>query len=115
MKALGISYKNAPLSVRERFSFDTQKRDTIRSALVSSVVICTCNRTEIYFTGADTCEAASLLTELAGIGDITEYLRIYENTGALRHAKPGERFRFTLERVGHDKFREVILNAIERK
>ena len=31
------------------------------------------------------------------------------------NAKPSERFRFTLERVGQDKFREVILNAIERK
>lgn len=31
------------------------------------------------------------------------------------NAKPSERFRFTLDRVGHDKFREVILNAIERK
>ena len=85
MKALGISYKNAPLSVRERFSFDAKKREAIRSALGSSVVICTCNRTELYFTDADTGEAAALLTELPGIGNITEYLRIYEDTGALRH------------------------------
>ena len=28
------------------------------------------------------------------------------------NAKPSERFRFTLDRVGHDKFREVILAAI---
>ncbi len=85
MKALGISYKNAPLSIRERFSFDAQKRGAIRSALGSSVVICTCNRTELYFTDADTGKAAALLTELPGIGNITEYLRIYEDTGALRH------------------------------
>lgn len=29
------------------------------------------------------------------------------------NAKPSERFRFTLERVGYDTFREVILNAID--
>ncbi|MBP5605120.1 MAG: 4Fe-4S binding protein [Ruminiclostridium sp.] len=28
------------------------------------------------------------------------------------NAKPSERFRFTLDRVGHDKFREVILAAV---
>ncbi len=28
------------------------------------------------------------------------------------NAKSGERFRFTLDRVGHDKFREVILRAV---
>ena len=28
------------------------------------------------------------------------------------NAKPSERFRFTLDRVGHDKFREVIIGAI---
>ncbi len=28
------------------------------------------------------------------------------------NAKPSERFRFTLDRVGHDKFREVILKAV---
>ena len=31
------------------------------------------------------------------------------------NAKPSERFRFTLDRVGHDKFREVILNAVNAK
>lgn len=31
------------------------------------------------------------------------------------NAKPSERFRFTLDRVGHDKFREVILKAIDAK
>ena len=85
MKALGISYKNAPLSVREQFSFDAQKRGAIRSALGSAVVICTCNRTELYFTGADTGEAAALFTEMPDAGNITEYLRVYEDAGALRH------------------------------
>lgn len=85
MKALGISYKNAPLSVRERFSFDAKEREAIRSELGCSVIICTCNRTELYFTAADTGKAAALLTELPGIGNITEYLRVYEDTGALRH------------------------------
>ena len=31
------------------------------------------------------------------------------------NAKPSERFRFTLDRVGHDTFREVILKAINGK
>ncbi len=32
-----------------------------------------------------------------------------------QNANPSERFRFTLDRVGHDKFREVILNAVNTK
>ena len=31
------------------------------------------------------------------------------------NAKPSERFRFTLDRVGHDKFEKVILDAINAK
>lgn len=31
------------------------------------------------------------------------------------NAKPSERFRFTLDRVGHDVFRKVIIKAIEQK
>ncbi len=85
MKALSINFRKADISIRERFSFDAEKRAEIRTALVHAVVLCTCNRTEVYFTEASIEEAASLLAEFSGIDSISEYLRTYENDKALRH------------------------------
>jgi len=85
MKALGINYRNADVSVRERFSFAADKRAEIRSALGHAVVLCTCNRTELYFTESTIEKASALLAEYSGIDSISEYLRIYEGEKALRH------------------------------
>ncbi len=85
MKALGISYKNAPVSVRERFSFDAAKRGEMRGELGNCVILCTCCRTELYFTDADTDKASELLTRYSGTDNIPEFLRTYEGDNALRH------------------------------
>ena len=85
MKALGISYKNAPVSVREKFSLDEKKCSEIRRGLGPAVVLCTCNRTEIYFTSAAVGDAAALLSGISGTDSIPEYLRTYEGESALRH------------------------------
>ena len=85
MKALSINYKKADVSVRERFSFAADKRAEIRSALGHAVVLCTCNRTELYFTESTIEKASVLLAEYSGIDSISEYLRIYEGEKALRH------------------------------
>ncbi len=85
MKALSINYRKADVSVRERFSFDAEKRTEIRAALGKSVVLCTCNRTELYFTEATVEKASALLAEYSGFDSISEYLRIYEGEKSLRH------------------------------
>ena len=84
MKALGISYKNAPVAVREKFSFDAEKRAALRSAIGHAAVLCTCNRTELYFTDKAV-DAAALLVKYSGFEQIPEYLHTYEGEGALRH------------------------------
>lgn len=85
MRAIGISYKTAPVSVRERFSFDAEKRSALRSALGHAVILCTCCRTEIYFTDRAAEDAAKSLFETARLPLITEYLHVYEGESALRH------------------------------
>ena len=84
MEALGISYRNAPVSVRERFSFDSEKRAEIRAALGRAVVLCTCNRTELYFTDT-TVGAAEILARYSGAENLPEYLHTYGGESALRH------------------------------
>ena len=85
MKLISINYRKADALVRGNFSFDADKRRELREALAPCVILCTCNRTEIYFTEADMDNAVQRLAYQAGIGDISEYLNIYDGIGAVRH------------------------------
>lgn len=71
--------------MREQFSFDPEKRGELRGDMGKCVILCTCNRTEMYFTGADIEAAAALLKRYSGVDNIPEYLHVYEDEGALRH------------------------------
>lgn len=57
--ALGISHKTAPIALRERLAFtEPQACEFAQSALATSeareaVVLCTCNRTEVYLVVGD--------------------------------------------------------------
>jgi glutamyl-tRNA reductase len=57
--ALGISHKTAPVALRERLAFsepaasDFAKQATQTAAVREAVVICTCNRTEVYMVVGD--------------------------------------------------------------
>ncbi len=61
--ALGISHKTAPVALRERLAFtEPQAREFAESTLATSevreaVVICTCNRTEVYLVVGDSVRA----------------------------------------------------------
>lgn len=85
MICLSISYKNADISVRERLAFDPEKRAAIAGEIGKCLVLCTCSRTELYFTDADIGSAGALLAEYSGVGNLPEYLRTYEGDTALRH------------------------------
>lgn len=77
--ALGINHKTAPVALREKVAFTP---DSLVSALSSlkkqegvseSVIVSTCNRTEIYVNGAfDSCE--SILRWLAQFHRVDEQL-----------------------------------------
>jgi glutamyl-tRNA reductase len=57
--------------------------------ITQCAVLCTCNRTEIYFCGtSDSCETVTeLLSHLGGFenGEILEYIRTFSGSGTLSH------------------------------
>ena len=54
IRLVSISHKTAPLEIRELFAFTKEQQEELMRALISeggaaeSVVIATCNRTEMY-------------------------------------------------------------------
>lgn len=94
--AFGINHKTASVSVREQVAFDLQR---INEALVSvrnvqgvdeSVIVSTCNRTEIYCSGNETLTIEPLLIWLADyhqvdIASLRACCFSYENEEAICH------------------------------
>src|ERR1700752_2096206 len=95
--AIGISYKTAPVEVRERLALPESRateflRDARGSADVhEAVAISTCNRTELYLVVGDPVEAESsvlaMLARQAGIRPTALAGAIYShrNCDAARH------------------------------
>ncbi|MEQ8580976.1 MAG: glutamyl-tRNA reductase [Marinoscillum sp.] len=95
-KAVGISYKNTPLEVRESVAFDEPqtKRFLIQLKEILGVdealVLSTCNRTEIYYFAAE-----DLSKEICGLVDVfhgisttapsAEYFQPFTHQEAVRH------------------------------
>ncbi|MEP1035477.1 glutamyl-tRNA reductase [Ekhidna sp.] len=94
-KALGLSYKNAPIEVREKVAFTeveasqflTKLKETF--LIEEAVLISTCNRTELYYTAQDNLEP-----EIIGLiaahkalpsDQLTEYFNLYDSSSASKH------------------------------
>ncbi len=66
----GVSFRDAPYEAREKLAFSEEcRRDLLRalkghSSVQEAVVLCTCNRTEIYLTVEKTADSAGLLEEV---------------------------------------------------
>jgi glutamyl-tRNA reductase len=96
-KAISLSYKNAPLEVRELIALD----DSACKKLMVSVkeftdasellVLSTCNRTEIYYSSGTDCssEIIKLIGIQKGIADIAQYQTYFriinEHNEAVQH------------------------------
>ena len=95
---IGISYKTAPLEIREKFSFS--KEDIVpfseqlqqETEISDLVLVSTCNRTEIYFSQDkhDNQTAFELVYEvIKKFKQITDHCWQYfyhrSNAGAVRH------------------------------
>ncbi|MEQ5808292.1 glutamyl-tRNA reductase [Alteromonas sp. NFXS44] len=94
LTALGINHKTAPVALREKVAFTP---DSLVSALASlkqidgieeSVIVSTCNRTEVYAKGAG--EAALLLDWLSAFHDvkredIEQNSYLYQQEDAVKH------------------------------
>ena len=102
IRLVSISHKTAPLEIRELFAFTKEQQEELMRALISegraaeSVVIATCNRTEIYtYYEAGEGQRKNLFTlqqqlilREAGAGsrqDVADYLRFYQDEKAVAH------------------------------
>ena len=95
MICISINHKSASSDIRARFAFTAEQRKTLMTSLISEkveqcMVLCTCNRTEIYFCGdPDSCieTVRKGLAELAGVNseDISRYIMIFYGKSAVNH------------------------------
>ena len=94
--AFGINHKTAPVSIREQVAFDVQ---CLSEALVSvqgvsgvleSVIVSTCNRTEIYCAGNEDMSFPALLSWLSDyhkveLNSLSSCCFSYNDDDAIRH------------------------------
>ena len=101
IQLLSISHKTAALEIRELFAFTGEQQVELMQALcgeagaAESVVISTCNRTEIYTFYTKEEQQQKLFSRLQrvvlakagalGVEHITDYLRFYQGEKAVRH------------------------------
>jgi glutamyl-tRNA reductase len=99
--ALGISHKTAPVALRERLAFTEQGGVKLAQRLIATaevreaVVLCTCNRTELYLVvggaGGDLVQAQDdalgMLASHAsiGLGELAQEIYSPRNCDAARH------------------------------
>ena len=89
MECISISFKSAPEDVRKCFVFSEEEKKKILERTGQAVVLNTCNRTEIYAAGEETCFnlLEKLLAEKAGMEE-TQLRRIsrrFQGKKALEH------------------------------
>ena len=94
MHCISVTYRKAPVEVREKFAWTSkeidrfQNEDAIESSQNGMVILSTCNRSEIYFSsdiGMD--RMVSMVKEQRGIDDETfdKYADLYYDEQAARH------------------------------
>ncbi|WP_436517863.1 glutamyl-tRNA reductase [Ekhidna sp. To15] len=94
-KALVLSYKNAPIEVREKVAFSEAEAGQFliklkqAFAIEEALLVSTCNRTELYFTSQENQES-DILRLIASFKSLTsaqlaDYFNIYDSVSASRH------------------------------
>ena len=95
MYCISVSYKKAPAEIRGRFAFDAREKEALAGTLRESgavdgcVVLCTCNRSEVYLSGGKAAIRA-LQEAVASIKavpqqELLKYLNIYSGERATAH------------------------------
>jgi glutamyl-tRNA reductase len=90
---LGLNHRTAPIEVREHIVFDAERLPHALAALralpglAESLIVSTCNRTEVYTVGG-TAESVSawLVAESGGNAALSDCLYCIEGPDAVRHA-----------------------------
>lgn len=95
MHCISISHKTAPIYIRQLFAFSVEEKNEFEKQVLGNqnirgcVIISTCNRSEIYFSG-DKSLIFIIENEVAKFKnidpvEIRKYFHIYGNEGAIRH------------------------------
>ncbi len=95
MHCISISYKTTPIEIREQFSFRVEEQIEfarmvmVHDSITGCVVVSTCNRSEIYFSGNKS-SVSQIEQDLADFkdmehGEIRKHLHVYTNEKAIRH------------------------------
>jgi len=90
---IGLSYQNTPLSVMNRVAFSDTAKLELYSRLedelgVHSVILSTCNRAELYFSGQGEEAFEALVAFFAGLFPdlpLKDYYYFYRGEAAVRH------------------------------
>lgn len=95
MHCISISYKKAPLHIRELFAFSVEEKLAfeqnmcLKYPLSGCLVISTCNRSEIYFSGDKSflpiMEKEAARVKNADYAEMKKYFLSYSEEGAIRH------------------------------
>ena len=97
LSVVGLSHRTAPLRVRERLAFSERELPATLSAITGldgvreSLVLSTCNRTEVYLVASERPPVTGVL-ELLGRShsfppqEFRSYVRVLEGEAAARHA-----------------------------
>ncbi|MBV1775438.1 glutamyl-tRNA reductase [Burkholderiaceae bacterium DAT-1] len=92
--ALGLNYETAPLAIRERLAFAPEELGSSVAGLVAqegvheSMLLSTCNRTELYASAHDEARLLDWLAKSRGLNrdEVLPYLYRLEGREAARHA-----------------------------
>ncbi len=92
MHCISISYRTADIHIREKLAFSASvqqkmlKRFCSDGTVSQCVILCTCNRTEVYFSG-DSELILSVLAEQSNIPEsqLLPYVRSYQGKNAICH------------------------------
>ena len=82
LELIGLSHHVAPVELRERVTLDLDAASALAGQLGDSVVLSTCNRTELYLFGVDGDDALAALEAVAGEPLAGVVYRLHEDDAA---------------------------------
>lgn len=87
MNVISINYKNAPIYVRNKISFSNNDiKQFYEQNAVECLILSTCNRMEVYFTG-DISDMQNSISKFKNLDNsfLMDYYRIYQGNDAIKH------------------------------
>lgn len=87
MNCVSVSFRTAGIDIRKQLAFDDEKKEMIAASLTGEcVIICTCNRTEIY-SEADAGTLLKILAEAGGMEstELASYVSFFCGDKAEEH------------------------------